>query len=442
MDSLSPASRRCVIWFGRPSATERKMLAAAGWDLRVADPREDAHVGMRGGDKVVALVDLRDEEPGMLKAVGRTVIDHADLPLIALVPDASSDDPALHPILQACGERIVSPFNPQQLAQALSAFDRHGLPGADIGGMVGESGPMLEVRATLHRYASVDLPVLVTGQTGTGKELAARALHDLSDRHRGPFVAVNCGALPPGLIQAELFGHERGAFTGAASRRIGLFESANTGTIFLDEIGDLPLDAQTNLLRVLQEGTLERIGNSQSLRIDVRVVAATHVDLAKAVEQGRFRRDLYFRLDVLRLEMPPLRTRGADVELLARRFLEEFRAQNPVTARGFDGAARRALLAYSWPGNVRELLNRVRRAAVIARQALITASDLQLNSGEGDQDEECLDSARTSAEREAILTTLRETGFNVSACARRLRVSRVTVYRLCKKHRLSLEELR
>ena len=210
----------------------------------------------------------------------------------------------------------------------------------------------------------------------------------------------------------------------------------------LDEIGDLPLDAQTNLLRVLQEGTLERIGNSQSLRIDVRVVAATHVDLAKAVEQGRFRRDLYFRLDVLRLEMPPLRTRGADVELLARRFLEEFRAQNPVTARGFDGAARRALLAYSWPGNVRELLNRVRRAAVIARQALITASDLQLNAGEDDQDEECLDSARTSAEREAILTTLRETGYNVSACARRLRVSRVTVYRLCKKHRLSLEELR
>src|SRR5690554_965529 len=309
--------------------------------------------------------------------------------------------------------------------------------------MVGQSEPMLEVRATLHRYAGVDLPVLVTGQTGTGKELAARALHDLSDRRHGPFVAVNCGALPPGLIQAELFGHERGAFTGAATRRIGLFESANAGTIFLDEIGDLPLDAQANLLRVLQEGTLERVGNSQSLRVDVRVVAATHVDLAEAVERGRFRRDLYFRLDVLHLEMPPLNVRGADVELLARRFLEEFRARNQVTARGFDSAARRALLDYAWPGNVRELLNRVRRAAVIARQPLITATDLQLpNEGEHAGGEACLDSARTSAEREAILSTLRETGFNVSACARRLRVSRVTVYRLCKKHQLSLAELR
>ena len=418
------------------------MLAAAGWHVRVVDPRGDAHVGMRGGDKVVALVDLRQAGPGVIRALERTVINHADLPLIALTPDAGSDDPALHPILQACGERIVSPFNPQQLSQALSAFDRRMPAGGDIGGMVGQSAPMLEVRATLHRYAGVDLPVLVTGQTSTGKELAARALHDLSDRCRAPFVAVNCGALPPGLIQAELFGHERGAFTGAAARRIGLFESANTGTIFLDEIGDLPLDAQTNLLRVLQEGTLERVGNSQSLRIDVRVVAATHVDLAEAVERGRFRRDLYFRLDVLHLDMPPLSTRGADVELLARRFLEEFREQNAVTARGFDSAARRALLDYPWPGNVRELLNRVRRAAVIARQPLITAADLQLPGGDGGADDECLDSARTTAEREAILSTLRETGFNVSACARRLRVSRVTVYRLCKKHRLSLAELR
>ena len=442
MDSLSPTSRRCVIWFGHPTAHERRMLAAAGWDVRVVDPRHDAHVGMRGGDKVVALVDLRDAAPGVVRALERTVIDHADLPLIALVPDSNSDDPALHPILQACGERIVSPLNPQQLSQALSAFDRRVPAGADIGGMIGQSAPMLEVRATLHRYAGVDLPVLVTGQTGTGKELAARALHDLSDRRRGPFVAVNCGALPPGLIQAELFGHERGAFTGAAARRIGLFESANTGTIFLDEIGDLPLDAQTNLLRVLQEGTLERVGNSQSLRVDVRVVAATHVDLAEAVERGRFRRDLYFRLDVLHLEMPPLNIRGSDIELLARRFLEEFRGQNAVTARGFDSTARRALLDYPWPGNVRELLNRVRRAAVIARQPLITAADLQLPDPQGDAGEECLDSARTSAEREAVLSTLRETGYNVSACARRLRVSRVTVYRLCKKHRLSLAELR
>ena len=441
MDSPATAKRRCIIWFGQPSPRERSMLAATGWDLREVDPRADAHVGMRGGDKVVALVDLREVTGEVVQALQRTVVDHADLPLIALPPESDADDQALQPILQACGERLVSPFNPQQLAQALAAFDQRAPSGEPVGGMIGQSPPMLEVRATLHRYAGVDLPVLVTGETGTGKELAARALHDLSDRRRAPFVAVNCGALPSGLIQAELFGHERGAFTGAAARRIGLFETANTGTIFLDEIGDLPLDAQANLLRVLQEGTLERVGNSQSLRVDVRVLAATHVDLEQAVSRGHFRRDLYFRLDVLHLDMPPLRTRGADVELLARRFLEEFRKQHTVTARGFDSGARRALGDYHWPGNVRELLNRVRRAAVIARQPLISADDLQLSAAEAPTDA-CLDSARTSAERETVLATLRETGFNVSACARRLQVSRVTVYRLCKKHRLSLADLR
>src|SRR5690606_18576733 len=403
MDSSHRDARRCVIWFGKPSSHEKKMLASTGWELRVADPRRGANVGMRGGDKVVALLDLRDITAEGARALEQIVIDHAGLPMIALTADSGCELPGLHPVLQACGERLVCPFNPQQLAQALSSVDQRAASGDDDGGMAGQSAPMLDVRATLHRYAGVDLPVLITGETGTGKELAARALHDLSDRRRGPFVAVNCGALPPGLIQAELFGHERGAFTGAAARRIGLFESANTGTIFLDEIGDLPLDAQTNLLRVLQEGTLGRVGNGQSLRVDVRVVAATHVDLAEAVERGRFRRDLYFRLDVLHLEMPPLNIRGSDIELLARRFLEEFRGQNAVTARGFDSTARRALLDYPWPGNVRELLNRVRRAAVIARQPLISAADLQLPDPQGDADEECLDSARTSAEREAVL---------------------------------------
>ncbi len=417
------------------------MLASTGWELRVADPRRSASVGMRGGDKVVALLDLRDLTAEGVQALERVVIDHAGLPMIALTSDSDVDQPGMHPILQACGERVVCPFNPQQLSQALSSFDRRAPAGDDDGGMVGQSIPMLDVRATLHRYAVVDLPVLITGETGTGKELAARALHELSDRKRGPFVAVNCGALPAGLIQAELFGHERGAFTGAATRRIGLFETANTGTIFLDEIGDLPMDAQANLLRVLQEGTLERIGNSQSMRVDVRVLAATHVDLEQAVERGRFRRDLYFRLDVLHLHLPPLRVRGADVELLARRFLAEFRRQHTVTARGFDAGARRALLDYPWPGNVRELLNRVRRAAVIARQPLITVADLQLGDDSGEADE-CLDKARTQAEREAVLATLRETGFNVSASARRLKVSRPTVYRLCRKHRLSLADLR
>ena len=182
------------------------------------------------------------------------------------------------------------------------------------------------------QFAPVELPVLVTGETGTGKELAAHALHALSGRAGKPFIAVNCGAIPASLVQSELFGHERGSFTGADKRQIGVFEAAHGGTVFLDEVGDLPAEAQTSLLRVLQEGTFERVGSSQPLRADVRVLAATHVELEHAVAQGRFRSDLYYRLNVLRLLMPPLRERGADVQLLAEHFLRCFRLRHSVRA--------------------------------------------------------------------------------------------------------------
>lgn len=443
MAATPDTNRYCLIWLGRPTRREQDMLAASGWELRMADPGSNVRVGMRGGDMVVCLLlDLRDCRQAPLDAMEKLLAEHTDLPSVVLVSERTDvADPAVRRVLQACDARLDDPLVPQQVGQVLAAFRQTRPSGADgIGDMIGESAAMLNVRATLHRYSQVDLPVLITGETGTGKELAARALHQLSARSQGPYVAVNCGALPPTLVQAELFGHERGAFTGANARRIGLFESANGGTIFLDEIGDLPLDVQTNLLRVLQEGTLERIGNSHSLKVDVRVLAATHVDLEQAVEQGRFREDLYYRLDVLRLNMPPLRERGDDVELLAKRILEDFRRRNQLRARCFSADARQALRAYSWPGNVRELLNRVRRAAVIAGDSLITPQDLQLDAHGGL--EEGLDEARVTAERETILATLRETGFNISACARRLRVSRVTVYRLCKKHRLQLEELR
>jgi DNA-binding NtrC family response regulator len=299
------------------------------------------------------------------------------------------------------------------------------------------------VVASVRKYAPVELPVLITGETGTGKEVAARALHSLSARADRPFAAINCGALPPNLVQSELFGHERGAFTGANARRIGHFETAAGGTVFLDEVGDLPLDAQTSLLRFLQEGTLERVGSSQLIKLDVRVLAATHVDLEKAVEQGRFREDLYYRLNVLRLRMPPLREREDDVVLLAQKFLEAFREQHPSRARAFSASARRAMLEFAWPGNVRELLNRVQRAAVVAEDALINVNDLDLADVLTKQAaRSSLGSTRVAAERDAVIACLRESRFNVSECARRLKVSRVTIYRLCKKHQLALDELR
>jgi two-component system, NtrC family, response regulator HydG len=308
--------------------------------------------------------------------------------------------------------------------------------------MLGRSPALLAAADTLRKFAPVDLPLLVTGETGTGKEVAARTLHHWSARRDRPFAAINCGALPANLVQSELFGHERGAFTGATARRIGHFESADGGTVFLDEIGDLPLDAQTNLLRVLQEGTLERIGSCHSIRVDVRVLAATHVDLEKAVAQGRFREDLFYRLNVLRLRMPPLRERHGDIELLAQHFLDTFRDHYATRARTFSAAARRAMNAFPWPGNVRELMNRVQRAAVVAEDALITPDDLELHPDAPGADRDSLGSARTHAEREAIVDCLRASAFNISECARRLRVSRVTVYRLCKKHQLAIDDLR
>ncbi|MDR6990112.1 sigma-54 dependent transcriptional regulator [Luteimonas sp. 3794] len=435
----APRVQRCAVWFGTPGARDETVFAASGWHLRIACPEAGIQVGMRGGDLVIAVMDLRGADAVRLAAFERILAEHADLPSLALVDDTlDPGDPACQRVLARCGGRLPRPLDSQRLDAALATL--LGRPRRDTASVGGESAAMLGVRALLHRYADVELPVLITGESGTGKELAAHALHDLSSRRTRPFVAMNCGAISPTLVQSELFGHERGAFTGAAARRMGLFESADGGTVFLDEIGDLPLDAQTNLLRVLQEGTIERVGSNHAIRVDVRVLAATHVDLDAAIAAGRFRQDLYYRLDVLRLQLPPLRARGADVELLARQFLDEFRAGHAVQARGFSAAARQCLRQHAWPGNVRELLNRVRRAAVVAEHALIEPADLQL--GQSNAQIVALDHHRDRTERDALLDALRATGCNVSASARRLSVSRVTIYRLCRKHGVSLDAFR
>ena len=434
----APRVQRCAVWFGTPGPRDEAVFAASGWHLRVACPEASVQVGMRGGDQVIAIVDLRGADAARLAALERILAEHADLPSLALVDDAvDAGDPVYLRVLARCGGHLPQPLDPQRLDATLATLLTS--PRRDIASVGGESAVMLGVRALLHRYADVELPVLITGESGTGKELAAHALHDLSGRRARPFVAMNCGAISPTLVQSELFGHERGAFTGAATRRMGLFESADGGTVFLDEIGDLPLDAQTNLLRVLQEGTIERVGSNHAIRVDVRVLAATHVDLEAAIAAGRFRQDLYYRLDVLRLQLPPLRARGADVELLARQFLDEFRAGHAVQARGFSAAARQCLRQHAWPGNVRELLNRVRRAAVVAEHALIEPADLQLGAN---AQVVALDHHRDRTEHDALVDALRATGCNVSASARRLSVSRVTIYRLCRKHGVSLETFR
>ncbi len=325
-----------------------------------------------------------------------------------------------------------------------------GAPGESF--MVGDCPAMQAVFKAIRRFATVDAPVLVTGESGTGKELAARAIHERSAFARGPFVAVNCAGLPPSLIASELFGHEKGAFTGAVARRVGRIEEAQGGTLFLDEIGDLPHELQANLLRFLQDGTIERVGSNKPVRIETRVIAATNVDLETAVADGAFRQDLFFRLDVLRVHMPALRDRGGDLELLVRYFLgEAMRKFDPGATPAIAADCLAALVAYDWPGNVRELISKIRRAVVMAGDRPLARADFDLNgpSAQGAQHPSAprhaaharpaaaakrLCDARALAEREAVEAALENHHFNVTRAARELGVSRVTIYKLMDRY--------
>jgi transcriptional regulator with PAS, ATPase and Fis domain len=244
--------------------------------------------------------------------------------------------------------------------------------------MVGNSSAMHEIFEQIRRFAACDVPVLITGESGTGKELVARAIHDHSGRAAGPYVALNCAAVPATLIASELFGYEKGAFTGANARKHGHIEHAHRGTLFLDEIGDTPIDLQGLLLRFLQEAEILRVGGRQPIKVDVRVVAATNVRLREAIAAGKLREDLYYRLNVLTVHLPPLREREGDVEVLATYFLREITRELRRDMLGFTPAAMAAMLAYKWPGNVRELIATMRRAVVLANGPLIDASDLRL----------------------------------------------------------------
>lgn len=303
--------------------------------------------------------------------------------------------------------------------------------------MVGASPEMQKVFRAIRRIAGADAPVLIVGESGTGKELAARAIHERSQREHGPFVAVNCGALPSTLIHSELFGHEKGAFTDARCRKIGRIEAASGGTIFLDEIGDLPRDMQVSLLRFLQEKTIERLGSTQTIHVDARVLAATHVDLERAVAEGRFREDLYYRLNVLRLPIPPLRDRAGDIELLARFFFREFAGESQHRVTGFSQEALECMLRHPWPGNVRSLINRIRRALVMCEGRLISPADLGLEQRAYSRPVRTLEKSRALADIQAIQDALFRNHNNVTRAAEDLGISRITLYRLMEKHRLS-----
>ncbi|MGQ0666231.1 MAG: PEP-CTERM-box response regulator transcription factor [Nitrospiraceae bacterium] len=302
--------------------------------------------------------------------------------------------------------------------------------------ILGTSAVMRPVFETIARVARSNISVMIKGPTGTGKELVARAIHRESERSRGPFIAINCGAIPESLIESELFGHEKGAFTGAVQQRRGRIEDANGGTLFLDEIGELSLSLQVKLLRFLQDHRIERLGGPSVIQVDTRVIAATNVDLGKAIAEGRFREDLYYRLGAITITLPALRDRGGDIELLAHKFLKRFALEHDKKIIGFTRGALKVLDDYGWPGNVRELENTIKRAVVMATGNRLGPEDLGLTLRGNGMTGAKLREARESVEREMIEKVLSRYKGNVSKTARELGISRPTLHALLSKFAL------
>ena len=304
-------------------------------------------------------------------------------------------------------------------------------------GVITGSREMLKVCRTVEKVAPSDATVLVLGESGTGKELIARSVHSLGGRSDGRFVAINCAAIPENLLESELFGYEKGAFTGAAKQTPGKIEMAHGGTLFLDEVGDMPMALQAKLLRFLQERVIERVGGRQEIPVDVRVICATHKDLPQLAREGEFREDLYYRISEIAIRIPALREREGDALLLARVFLEKYSQQMGKQQHRFSKDALAAIEAYPWPGNVRELENRVKRSVIMAEHKQISASDLELG-GAGTDDTRTfnLREIREQAERQAIVRAMSHVGGKISQASELLGVSRPTMYDLIKKYNL------
>jgi len=309
--------------------------------------------------------------------------------------------------------------------------------GASIKGIVAASPEMMEICRTIEKVAPTDVTTLITGETGTGKELLARALHDLSHRTDQPFAAINCAAIPENLLESELFGFEKGSFTGATQAKKGKIESANGGTLFLDEIGDMPMALQAKLLRFLQERVVDRVGSVKPVPVDVRVVCATHRNVQELITQGEFREDLYYRISEITLDVPALRERDGDALVIAQSLLKSLGKQLDRPNLSFSEDAVQAITSYAWPGNVREMINKVKRAIIMADGKRVSAGDLQLSTGEGESVNQLnLRQVREQAEKQAILQALHCTSFNMSQASRLLGVTRPTLYNLTDKYRI------
>lgn len=428
-------------------------LVKRGFEISWNTSASEALEQIKANAPDVVLTDLNMPGLSGVELCDRLTAYLPDLPVIVITAFGSLDS-AVAAIRAGSYDFVTKPFDLDAIALALDRAVRHralheevrrlrkAVSGQGHGAeLKGESAVMVDLLHLLARVAQTDASVLITGETGTGKELVARELRRISRRESGPFVAINCAALPEAILESELFGHARGAFTDAKSARDGLFKEAHGGTLFLDEIGDMPMSLQPKLLRALQERSIRPMGSNVEMPIDVRLITATNRDLETAVEDGIFRQDLLYRINVIQVHVPPLRARGNDVLILAQHFIALFASRFSKNVVGLTSPAAQKLLAYAWPGNVRELQNCMERAVALAMHDQITVEDLPENIRQYKPTQFVLESTNPNnvlpladMERQYILKTLQLVGGNKALAARMLGVDRKTLYRKMGKY--------
>ncbi|MBD8736120.1 PEP-CTERM-box response regulator transcription factor [Sphingomonas sp. CFBP 13706] len=454
--SASPVEARPVLLIVEDDLGLQRQLrwAYEGYEIVVASDRATAIEAVRAHEPAVVTLDLGlPPDPDGVTEGFATLRE-----ILALKPDTKviiasghgARESALTAIAEGAWDFYAKPIDIDVLGMIVArAFHVHGLEaenrrlaarvaasGAGFGGVIAASPEMALVTRTLERVAPANVAVMLLGASGTGKEVLARGIHNASPRARGRFVAINCAAIPETLLESELFGHEKGAFTGAIKTTEGKIEQAAGGTLFLDEIGDVPLTLQVKLLRFLQERVIERVGGRKAIPVDTRIVCATHQDVDAMVATGRFREDLYYRLAEIVVRIPSLAERSGDAGLLARHFLAKYARTMNAGVTGLAPDARAAIDGWSWPGNVRELENRIKRAVIMADGKLITAADLDLGGTADTADGLNLRAAREVADRKAIRRALSRAGGNISSASRLLGISRPTLYDLLKSYDL------
>jgi two-component system NtrC family response regulator len=454
--SASPVEARPVLLIVEDDLGLRRQLrwAFEGYEIVVASDRATAIEAVRAHEPAVVTLDLGlPPDPDGVTEGFATLRE-----ILALKPDTKviiasghgARESALLAIAEGAWDFYAKPIDIDVLGMIVArAFHVHGLEaenrrlaarvaasGTGFGGVIAASPEMALVTRTLERVAPANVAVMLLGASGTGKEVLARGIHDASPRARGRFVAINCAAIPETLLESELFGHEKGAFTGAIKTTEGKIEQAAGGTLFLDEIGDVPLTLQVKLLRFLQERVIERVGGRKAIPVDTRIVCATHQDVDAMVAAGRFREDLYYRLAEIVVRIPSLAERSGDAALLARHFLAKYARTMNAGVTGLAPDARAAIDGWSWPGNVRELENRIKRAVIMADGKLITAADLDLGGTADTANGLNLRAAREVADRKAIRRALSRAGGNISSASRLLGISRPTLYDLLKSYDL------